>query len=152
MLGRVAPDATYDLTVRYFSKKEMDSKFKIVVNLRAGAAIHLPVLAKAVLPNVAIVEPAFNFGTVTVMTPGVLPLTLQNRSELPIEMMLDLSSPAYEGLELDDALEQCVSDDSRCIPVARKPRNRIVNIELEPLATREFRLRMTPQAVRTYNF
>lgn len=106
----------------------MDTRLKIILNIRAGAAIHLPVLAKTVLPNVSILEAGFNFGIITVMTPGILPLTLQNRSELPVEMVLDLNSPAYDGLELEDALEQCLSDDSRCIPVAKKTRSRTINI------------------------
>lgn len=152
MLGRVASEGTFEITVRFFSKKELDDKFKIVLNLRAGASIHLPVIAKAILPNVTILEPTFNFGTITVLTPGALPLTLENQSELPAEMVLDLSSSAYDGLELDDAFEQCFSDESRCIPVVRKPRSRLINIEIGAMSTREFRLRMTPPAVRSYNF
>lgn len=79
----------------------MDLKSKIIVNIRAGASIHLPVYAKVIVPNILIVEQTFNFGTVTTMSTANLPFTLWNKSDMLVDLIMDMSSPIYDGLELE---------------------------------------------------
>lgn len=96
--GRIPADGVMEVGVRFYGQREMDLKAKIVVNVRAGASIHLPVFAKVIIPNLVIMEPAFNFGTVTAMSTANLPLTIWNKCDLPVDLIMDLNSPIYEGL------------------------------------------------------
>ena len=92
------------------------------MHIRAGATIELPILATTVVPFIDIQQPILNFGTITIMSSNVISITIENKSEFFVDLMLDLTEQAAkdclsvweeEEWMAEEVLEFCMKTDEK---------------------------------------
>jgi hypothetical protein len=75
----------------------MDFQSEILVNIRGGKALRMPVRAVAKIPNITIEETELDFGGITRGDSKTLPLTVYNNSNIPAKLILDIRDyPEFE--------------------------------------------------------
>ena len=89
--GKIPPEGTKDIHVTFKIDKEIDLRSNLMVNFRGGTAISLPVIATTVVPYIEIQQPFLNFGTITIMSNSIIPITIANNSEFNVDLMIDLT-------------------------------------------------------------
>jgi hypothetical protein len=65
MQGKIMGDQRYAFKVSFESGLPRDFKTDIVVNIRGGKPLRIPVTANAIVPEIMIEEKALDFGPVT---------------------------------------------------------------------------------------
>ena len=77
--------------MQFFSNEEREVKGEVSILIRGGKLLTVPVVARAIIPKVEIVEEEFDFGNITTLgTSNQLSLTLVNNSSIAVELVLDL--------------------------------------------------------------
>jgi len=95
--GKIAPDQKMMFTVGFVSHVEADFFAEIVVHIRGGKALRLPVRACAKVPQIEIEEAELDFGGITFGDSKTLPLTIYNHSDIPAKLLLDIRDyPEFE--------------------------------------------------------
>ena len=88
--GRIPGDSKCIFTVNFFSAVPKTFESEVVVNIRGGKQLRLPIRAQAIVPNIYIEERAIDFGGVTFGDQRVLPLTIINDSDITAKVELDI--------------------------------------------------------------
>jgi len=76
--GKIHGDSKVSFTIGFMSEITQDFNSEIVLNIRGGKPIRLPVKANVIAPEVFIEEKEINFGGVTIGDQRILPLTIHN--------------------------------------------------------------------------
>lgn len=97
--GIVTPNSSKEFKIQCRTTHEHEIRGKnIYVNVRGGVRIQLPIFSKCILPNVLIVEPQINFGTISASSTCCHPLTFQNNQNQDVKIVVDLT-PGPQGIE-----------------------------------------------------
>lgn len=89
--GKIMPDQTQELSVKFCCTEERQIEKPIQVLIRGGKVLSLPFSVKTVVPRIEIKESAFDFGKITTLgNSGVLPMTIVNFSNIDAELLIDL--------------------------------------------------------------
>lgn len=107
--GKIAPESKYMFTVGFQSAVAADFSAEVVVHIRGGKPLRLPVRAVARIPEIQIEQDILDFGGVTRGDSKTLPLTIYNHSEIPAKLILDLRE--YDEFEISVAPQQAQPDD-----------------------------------------
>jgi hypothetical protein len=92
MKGRVGPGDTLEFTVCIKPPKPSDiDGFAVVARIRAGKTLKVPLLGRAIFPDVRISQEEFSFGGVTIGAVEKLRLSLENKGDITAMGVLDLS-------------------------------------------------------------
>ena len=84
-------------TVGFISHVEKDFSAEIIVNIRGGKPLRMPVRAVAKIPEIQIEEIELDFGGITFGDSKTLLLTIHNRSDIPAKLILDIREyPEFE--------------------------------------------------------
>ena len=136
--GRIVVGQTVDLIITMkppAARVYNSDATAIVLSLRGGKTVRLPVEAVAVVPDVGIREEEFEFGGVTIGASGRKMVTIENSGDIPATMFLDLSSHSEFHVSMPERTDSQAERDeaeSVFVPVT------------ETRLTRE-RIRGTPQ-------
>lgn len=82
-------------------------KTEIVVNIRGGKPLRIPVLVNTIIPEIFIEEKQIDFGGITFGDSKTLPLTFVNESDITAKIILDMR----EYPEFDFILPEPSPDD-----------------------------------------
>ena len=75
--GKINPDESKDITVKYLAKEETDVKTDIQILIRGGRVLKIPFQVKTIIPAVEILQDQFDFGRLTTLgNEGQLKLTI----------------------------------------------------------------------------
>ena len=78
-VGKIMPDESKDITIKYQAKDETDVKVDIPILIRGGRLLKLPFQVRTIIPDVVIVQDQFDFGKLTTLgNEGILKMTLVN--------------------------------------------------------------------------
>ena len=95
--GKIQGEQRTTLTVSFLSNREKEFDSQILVNIRGGKQLMLPVRARAIIPDVIIEEEKVDFGGVTFGDQKVLPITIMNNSDITAKLELDIREyPEFE--------------------------------------------------------
>jgi hypothetical protein len=95
--GRITADQKALFTVGFISHVETDFQAEIIVHIRGGKPLRMPVRACAKIPDIEIEEPELDFGGITFGDSKTLPLTVYNHSDIPAKLLLDIREyPEFE--------------------------------------------------------
>ena len=133
--GRVPAGGLFDVDVLYVNPSRGKHRSHLVLHVRGGKTVRLPVSIDAIVPDVRVVERALRFGDAFVSSPATAAATLRNDSPVPATLCLDArSTPELSVSCPTDSWSPEVYDDP---PVLQMPRseqnvlglmgNRIVN-------------------------
>ncbi|CAD8092149.1 unnamed protein product [Paramecium primaurelia] len=110
--GKIGPDETKDITVKYMSKEQTDIKTDIQIIIRGGRILKIPFLVKTIIPQVEIVQDQFDFGKLTTLgNEGSLKMTLVNNSSISAELLLNLDKDSPEAPNGIECLQVIPVDD-----------------------------------------
>ena len=116
MIGRIPPDSNTELVVTIQSNDERVISDDLVVSIRGGKQVKLPLRAKVIIPHVRIMEDDFDFGGVTYGSTAILKMTLLNESSIPAVLNLDLTNeiehPGIQFLQIVPSQDAENDDDS----------------------------------------
>ena len=133
--GRVPAGGVFDIDVLYVNPSRGKHRSNLVIHVRGGKTVRLPVSVDAITPEVSVVERALRFGDARVGSTATIDATLRNDSPVDATLCLDArSTPELSVSCSKHAWSPELYDDP---PVARMPRseqtvfglmgNRIVN-------------------------
>lgn len=116
-------------------------KTEIVVNIRGGKPLRIPVIVNSIVPEIYIEEKTIDFGGITFGDSKILPLTIVNESNITAKVILDMR----EYPEFDFILPEPSPDDDVhseiMVPIDEKPNyDDIVNLnadDVDPLNDEE---------------
>jgi hypothetical protein len=95
--GKIGPDQKIPFTVGFISHVEKDFYAEIIVHIRGGKTMKMPVRAVSKIPDVEIAEQELDFGGITRGDSMTLPLTLYNHSNIAAKLILDIREyPEFE--------------------------------------------------------
>jgi hypothetical protein len=95
--GKIGPDSKMVFTAGFISTVEQDFYTEILVHVRGGKPLRLPVRACVKIPDIEIEEPEIDFGGITVGDSKTLPFTVYNHSDIPAKLLLDIRDyPEFE--------------------------------------------------------
>lgn len=107
MQGKITGDQRYAFKVSFESAVPRDFKTDVVVNIRGGKPLRIPVTANAIVPEVFIDEKMLDFGPVTFGDQKELALTIVNNSDITAKLILDIR----DFPEFDIILPEPAADD-----------------------------------------
>lgn len=97
MRGKIKGEDKAMINVSFLSNIEKEFNSTIMVNIRGGKPIPMPIKANAIIPDVKILQENFDFSGVTFGDSKVLPLTIHNYSNIEAKLILDLREyPEFE--------------------------------------------------------
>lgn len=88
--GKIQPDQRFAFTVDFISPVEKDFESEILVNVRGGKQLRLPIRARVIRPDVYIEEKIIDFGGVTFGDQKMMPVTIINNSDISAKLRLDI--------------------------------------------------------------
>ena len=95
--GRIGADSKMVFTAGFISTVEQDFMTEIIVHIRGGKSLRLPVRACVKIPDIEIQEPEIDFGGITVGDFKTLPFTVYNHSDIQAKLLLDIREyPEFE--------------------------------------------------------
>jgi len=95
--GRIPADQKLIFTIGFVSYVEKDFYSEITVHIRGGKSLKMPVRACAKIPVIDIEEHELDFGGITFGDSKTLPLTVNNHSDIPAKLILDIREfPEFE--------------------------------------------------------
>ena len=144
--GRIVVGQQVDLTITMkppAARVYSSDATAVVLSLRGGKTVRLPVEAVAVVPEVSIKEEEFEFGGVTIGASGKKMVTVENSGDIPATMFLDLSAHAEFHVSMPERTDSQAERDeaeSVFVPVTetRLTRDRVRGTpQKRPLETRD---------------
>ena len=91
--GKIYPQSTEKLVVSFSSNEARKfTGISIIVHIRGGNPIKVPVSAEVIIPKITIYEKEFNFGKITYGNSSTLELNIENTSPILAKLKLDLRS------------------------------------------------------------
>ncbi|EGR27619.1 hypothetical protein IMG5_193180 [Ichthyophthirius multifiliis] len=98
--GKIGCDESKVINIKFCSFVPCEVKYDIYIQIRGGKTLKLPFQVTVIIPNVQIEEPVFNFGNITTLgNPGVLPFTLKNYTDIPVELIIDIRNKGDDSEE-----------------------------------------------------
>ncbi len=95
--GKIQGDSKLAFKVSFFSATPKTFKSEIVVNIRGGKPLKIPVIVNAIVPEIFIEEKNIDFGGVTFGDSKMMPLTIINESDITAKLILDIRDyPEFE--------------------------------------------------------
>ena len=95
--GKILGDQKSHFTISFFSAEPKEFNTEIVVNIRGGKQLRLPVRAVSIVPELEILEAGADFGGVTQGDQRIMPLTIMNSSDITGKIELDIRDhPEFE--------------------------------------------------------
>jgi len=95
--GRIPGDSKMPFTIGFQSDVTQEFNSEIVLNIRGGKPIKIPVKANIIAPEVFIEEKEINFGGVTIGDQKTMDLTIHNNSDISAKLELDIREyPDFE--------------------------------------------------------
>jgi len=120
--GRIQGDGRCVFTVSFHSNKEKNYDSQIVVNIRGGKQLILPVRAHAMIPDLQIEEERISFGGVTFGDQKVLPITIMNNSDITAKLELDIRDfPEFELILPDPTADDDIHSEIM-VPIHENPK------------------------------
>jgi len=117
MRGRINLEGKALLNVSFLSNVAKEFTSKIIVNIRGGKPLEIPIKANSLKPDVKIEEEEFDFAGVTFGDSKILPLTIHNFSPIDAKIIMDLREyPEFE-LIVDDAMQDNDTASELMVPI-----------------------------------
>jgi hypothetical protein len=118
--------------VSFTSNQVTSLKSEIVVNIRGGKPLRIPVLVNSIVPEIYIEEKHIDFGGITFGDSKTLPLTIVNESDITAKVILDMR----EYPEFDFILPEPSPDDDVhseiMVPIDEHPKyEELVNLNAD---------------------
>jgi hypothetical protein len=90
--ARIGPMDSKEVVVSFYSKEDMvkPEKTPIKIFIRGGVPIEVPFFAQTRIPQIVIHEDIFNFGKMKFGNRRDLPMTIENKSSIEGEVIIDL--------------------------------------------------------------
>ena len=137
MKGKIQGGSKFALKVSFTSNQVTSLKSEIVVNIRGGKPLRIPVLVNSIVPEIFIEEKQIDFGGITFGDQKTLPLTIVNESDITAKVILDMR----EYPEFDFILPEPSPDDDVhseiMVPIDESPKyEELVNLnadDVDPL-------------------
>jgi hypothetical protein len=77
MRGKLGPDHTIILKVYFYTNQECQINHMINISFRGGKPYQIPFSVSCIIPQVKILEPFFDFGSITTLEQsGMLQMTI----------------------------------------------------------------------------
>jgi hypothetical protein len=132
MKGKIQGDSKYPFKVSFMSTQVKQLKTEIIVNVRGGKPLRIPVIVNSIVPDIFIEEKAIDFGGITYGDQKTLPLTFVNESDITAKVILDMR----EYPEFDFILPEANPDDDVhseiMVPIVENPKYEdIMNLNAE---------------------
>ena len=122
--GRVPAGGLFDVDVLYANPSAGKHRSHLVIHVRGGKTVRLPVSVDAIVPDVRVVERALRFGDVHVGSTATVAATLRNDSPVDATLCLDARSAPYLSASCPtDAWSPEVYDDPPCAQMPRSEQN-----------------------------
>ncbi|CAD8050766.1 unnamed protein product [Paramecium sonneborni] len=173
--GKILPEENKEFTVKLNCDKPININTSILLMLRSGRVLRIPLTAQCIVPNVIITQQLFDFGDVTTLgNQTALPLTIVNKSNVEVKLILDLRNEdinpdANEGvgcliLKQQSELfknyaeeEQQEESDDDLLSSARQKKKMICQnkkfiLILSAQQTAQFQLHFYPKELKRYQF
>ena len=130
--GKIQGDQKFPFRISFKSDKVKQLRTEIVVHIRGGKPLRIPVLVNSIIPEIFIEEREIDFGGITFGDSKTLPLTIVNNSNITAKVILDMR----EHTEFDFILPEPSPDDDVqseiMVPIDEKPNyDDIVNLNTE---------------------
>lgn len=120
--GKINGDQKQAFTVSYQSNTPKEFSSEIVVNIRGGKQLRLPVKAKSIVPDIYIEESAIDFQGVTIGDQKELPVTIINNSDITAKLILDIRDyPEFEIILPDPNPDDDVHSEIM-VPIHENPK------------------------------
>jgi hypothetical protein len=87
--------------VNFTSEQEVDFQGDVIVHVRGGKPLKMPIKAFAKIPDLEIEQGGLDFGGVTKGDSKTLPLTIYNHSDFTAKLILDIRD--FEEFEISVA-------------------------------------------------
>ena len=122
--GRVPAGGLFDVDVLYANPSAGKHRSHLVIHVRGGKTVRLPVSVDAIVPDVRVVERALRFGDVHVGSTATVAATLRNDSPVDATLCLDARSAPYLSASCPaDAWSPELYDDPPCAQMPRSEQN-----------------------------
>lgn len=120
--GRIMGDSKFITTVSFYSSTPKNYESEIIVNVRGGKQLRLPVRANAIIPDIFIEEKTVDFGGVTLGDQKILPLTIINESDITAKIELDIRDyPEFEIIPPEPNADDDVHSEIM-VPIHESPK------------------------------
>jgi hypothetical protein len=91
--GKICPEDVQKIELEFVSRRRMEYKgHEILFHVRGASPIRVVLALATLVPNVEIEQTEFNFDKITFGNKSWLPLDITNKSSIPAELFLSLSS------------------------------------------------------------
>jgi len=139
--GKIQGDSKLAFKVSFFSATPKTFKSEIVVNIRGGKPLKIPVIVNAIVPEIFIEEKNIDFGGVTFGDSKMMPLTIINESDITAKLILDIRDyPEFEIVLPEPNPDDDVHSEIM-VPIQEAPKyDDIVNMnadDVDPLGGEE---------------
>lgn len=105
-IGKICPEDTQKIELEFLLRKKLEYKnHEIVFQIRGSSPLKVYLTVNTTIPNVEIEQTEFNFDKVTFGNKCSLPMDISNRSTIPAELYLNLSSPILSLQEKYDCID-----------------------------------------------
>lgn len=135
--GKIQGDSKFAFKVNFFSNQVKQIKSEIVVNVRGGKPLRMPVVINSIVPEIYIEEKAIDFGGITFGDQKTLPITIVNESDISAKLILDMRDyPEFDFILPEASPEDDVHSEIM-VPIVEQPKyDDIVNMnadDVDPL-------------------
>ena len=141
MKGKIQGDSKCTFKVSFKSDVVKEVRTEIVVNIRGGKPLRIPVIINSIVPDIYIEEKNVDFGGITFGDSKTLPLTIINESNITAKVILDMRELPEFDLILPDPNPDDDVHSEIMVPIDDKPNyDDIVNMspdEVDPLGQDE---------------
>lgn len=135
--GKIQGDSKFAFKVNFFSNQVKQIKTEILINIRGGKPLRMPVIINSIVPEIFIEEKAIDFGGITFGDQKTLPITIVNESDISAKLILDMRDyPEFDFILPDPSPEDDVHSEIM-VPIVEQPKyDDIVNMnadDVDPL-------------------
>jgi hypothetical protein len=181
--GRVLPGQKQAITVKLLGPKPRNYEgVTLMMNIRGGRPAKLPLMGRAVIPDVEVAQEEFNYEGVTIGATARQLLSIENTGRIPAVLYMELDECPEFSVELPEELLEADIEDRLMVPVdgASKKEESAVNrrysmthgevdegeqpdeevvepilkwkVMVQPMSTLSFYLLFAPVEVAEFNF
>ena len=150
MSGPIAAGTTQTLEIMLDPNMVGALESKLIVTIRGGKTLSVPVRASVIVPQVRFVEEQFDFESVYMGGMARRVCTAANDSDIPVTLEVDLASSEHKGsFFLDISRDQWSTDDYDEVPLSGSG---VYTICIAPRHELSFNIVFKPDCVTTYDF
>lgn len=132
MKGKIPGDSKYPFKISFMSNQVKQLRTEIVVNIRGGKPLRIPVIVNSIVPEVLIEEDKIDFGGITFGDQKTLPISIINNSDITAKVILDMREwPEFDFMLPDPNPDDDVHSEIM-VPIVENPKYEdIVNLNAE---------------------